>query len=119
VGLRRSQFFSDLPTVLEDKNLTPEQAYWMKLRTSTDSLGRVLVTTPGISPDRLAYLKAAVKKVLTDPAVIEEGNRGDRYVAFEDAETTRKRALDIIAKTPAEQRARIKNVVTKKYFSSK
>jgi hypothetical protein len=51
--------------------------------------------------------------------VIEEGNRGDRYVAFEDAETTRKRALDIIAKTPAEQRARIKNVVTKKYFSSK
>jgi tripartite-type tricarboxylate transporter receptor subunit TctC len=117
VGLKRSQFFRDLPTVLEAGDLTPEQQYWMKLRTSTDALGRVLVTTPGIPNDRLDYLKDAVKKVLTDPAVIAEGQKGDRYVAFEDSETTRKRALDIVANTPAEQKARIKHVVTKKYFS--
>src|SRR5665647_157667 len=89
VGLKRSQFFADLPTAIEAGKLTPEQEYWMTLRTSVDALGRVIVTTPGIPQDRLDYLRAAVKTMLTDPAVIAEGQRGDRYVAFEDAEATR------------------------------
>lgn len=117
VGLKRSQFFADLPTALEAGNLTPEEDYWLRLRTAVDALGRVIVTTPGIPQDRLDYLRNAVKSMLTDPAVIAEGQRGDRYVAFEDAAITRDRALSIVAKTPAEQKARIKDVVTKKYFS--
>jgi tripartite-type tricarboxylate transporter receptor subunit TctC len=115
VSHRRSQFFPDLPTVFEEMQLTPEQSYWMELRSTVDALGRILVTTPGIPPERLAYLRAAVKKVLTDPAVIAEGDRTQRYVGFEDSETTRKRALGIISNTPADQKAKIKDVVTKKY----
>jgi tripartite-type tricarboxylate transporter receptor subunit TctC len=115
VSHRRSQFFADLPTVFEGMSLTPEQSYWMELRSTVDALGRILVTTPGIPADRLAYLQAAVKKVLTDPAVVDEGQRTQRYVGYEDGETTRKRALSVIASTPADQKARIKDVVTKKY----
>jgi tripartite-type tricarboxylate transporter receptor subunit TctC len=115
VSHRRSQFFPDLPTVFEEMQLTPEQSYWMELRSTVDALGRILVTTPGIPPERLEYLRAAVKKVLTDPAVIAEGDRTQRYVGFEDSETTRKRALGIISNTPADQKAKVKDVVTKKY----
>jgi tripartite-type tricarboxylate transporter receptor subunit TctC len=115
VSHRRSQFFPDLPTVFEAMSLTPEQSYWMELRSTVDALGRIVVTTPGIPPDRLAYLRAAVKKVLTDPAVIDEGQRTQRYVGFEDGETTKARALSVIANTPADQKARIRDVVTKKY----
>lgn len=115
VSRRRSQFFPDMPTVFEGMSLTPEQSYWMELRSTVDALGRIVVTTPGIPADRLNYLRAAVKKVLTDPAVIDEGERTQRYVGFEDGETTKQRALSVIASTPADQKARIKNVVTKKY----
>jgi tripartite-type tricarboxylate transporter receptor subunit TctC len=115
VSHRRSQFFADLPTLFESMALTPAQSYWMELRSTVDALGRIVVTTPGIPADRLAYLRAAVKKVLTDPAVIDEGQRTQRYVGFEDGETTRKRALGVIANTPRDQKARIKEVVTKKY----
>lgn len=115
VAHSRSQFFSDVPTVFESMKLTSEQRYWLELRSNVDALGRILVTTPGIPKERLDYLKAAVKKVLTDPAVIEEGRKTQRYVAFQDAETTKKRALGIVASTPADKKATIKNVVTKKY----
>lgn len=111
----RSQFFPDIPTVFESMQLTPEEAYWMELRSNVDALGRILLTTPGIPEDRLAYLRAAVKKVLTDPEVIAEGQRTQRYVAFEDGEATKRRALSIIANTPPDRKERIKNVVTKKY----
>ncbi|MGE5539715.1 MAG: Bug family tripartite tricarboxylate transporter substrate binding protein [Gemmatimonas sp.] len=115
VGRARSQFFPDVPTVFESMKLTPEQTYWMELRANVDALGRILVTTPGIPRDRLAYLKAAVEKVLTDPAVIAEGDKTQRYVAFEDDETTRQRALSVIANTTPERKVAIKDVVTKKY----
>jgi tripartite-type tricarboxylate transporter receptor subunit TctC len=115
ISRSRSQFFSDMPTVFETMTLTPEQTYWMELRSNIDALGRILVTTPGIPADRLNYLKATVKKVLTDPAVMDEGQKTQRYLAYEDGETTKKRALDIIANTPADQKAKIKDVVTKKY----
>lgn len=61
----------------------------------------------------------AAKRRLRGPAVIEEGRRGDRYIAHEDSETTRKRALGIVANTPVDQKARIKTVVKKKYSSNK
>lgn len=115
VSRSRSQFFPNIPTVFESMHLSPEQTYWLELRSNIDALGRILLTTPGIPEERLAYLHAAVKKVLTDPGVIAEGQRTQRYVAFEDADATKTRALSIIANTPADQKARIKDVVTKKY----
>jgi tripartite-type tricarboxylate transporter receptor subunit TctC len=59
VSHRRSQFFADLPTVFEGMSLTAGQSYWMELRATVDALGRIIVTTPGIPPDRLAHLQAA------------------------------------------------------------
>jgi tripartite-type tricarboxylate transporter receptor subunit TctC len=116
VSKTRSRFFPDAPTVFEGGGLTTEQAWWFSARADTDALGRILLAGPNLPPARLAYLQAAVRRVLTDPAVLAEGEKYERYVEFQSPEATRDRALGLIANIRGEQKERMKNVALKKYF---
>ena len=115
VSKSRTRFFPDTPTVLEAL-LPPEKTWWLSARSEVDALGRIILASGQIPPDRLAYLQAAIRKVLTDPAMLAEGDRLERYVEYQDPETTRKRALGLIADVTGERKARLKNVVMQKYL---
>src|SRR5258706_1536000 len=69
---QRSRFFPDMPTIFESVTLEPEQQRWFDMRADLSALGRVLVVPPGLAPDRLAFLQQAVRRVLTDPALVAE-----------------------------------------------
>jgi tripartite-type tricarboxylate transporter receptor subunit TctC len=112
----RSQFFPDLETVYESMKLTDEQKWWLDMRSSIDALGRLMMTSPGVPSDRLAYLQAAMKKALNDPALLAEATKSQRYVKYSDPEATKKHALGLISGMSAEQKARAKDVVMSKYF---
>ena len=72
------------------------------------------MASPGVSASRLAFMQAAVKKALTDPDVVAEGERTQRYIDFQDAETTRKRALAVVAEVTPEQRKRVNEILNLK-----
>jgi len=114
IGRKRSRFLPDTPTVFESVNLTPEQEWWFDFRSNLDALGRVLVMTPDTPKDRLAFLQAAIKKVLTDKALIADGERTQRYVDFIGPEETKKIASSV-GDIPPDQRKRVIEVVLKKY----
>ena len=116
VSKHRSRFFPDLPTVLEAKDLSEEQNWWLSARSEVDALGRIILASPKIPSDRLAYLQSIIRKVLTDPAVLAEGDRLERYIEYQDPEATMKRALGLIANVTGERKERLKNVVMKKYL---
>ena len=112
----RSRFFPDLPTVLESKVLSEEQKWWLGARAEVDALGRIILASPKISSDRLAYLQNIIRKVLTDPAVLAEGDRLERYIEYQSPEATMNRALGLIADVTGERKERLKTVVMKKYL---
>lgn len=114
IGRKRSRFLPDTPTVFEATKLTPEQEWWFDFRANLDALGRVLVTTPNTPKDRLAFLQAATKKVLTNPALIAEGEKTQRYVDYIGPEETKKIATSVGNITPDQQK-RVIDVVMKKY----
>ncbi len=116
VAKARTRFFPDMPTVFEGGAPTPEQSWWLSARSEVDALGRVILTSPQVPPERLAYLQAAFKKVLTDPAMLAEGDRLERYVEYQSPEATRARALGLIADVTGARKERLKNVVMKKYL---
>ena len=60
---------------------------------------------------RLAFMQEAVRKALTDPALVAEGEKSQRYIGYEDAETTRKRTLAVVTELTPEQRARVKGIL--------
>ena len=111
----RSRFFPDLPTIFEAVKLTPEQEWWFDFRATLDNLGRILVVPPNVPKARLAYLQDVVKKVLTDPALIAEGEKSQRYIGFQDAETTLKMVSSVIGNLSPEQKAQVKTVVMEKF----
>lgn len=114
IARNRSRFFPDTPTIFEAAKLSPEQAWLIDFRANIEDLGRILVVPPGLPPARIAFLQQAVKKALTDPDVVAEGERTQRYIDFQDAETTRKRTLSVVSDVTPEQKQKVLAVLNVK-----
>jgi tripartite-type tricarboxylate transporter receptor subunit TctC len=93
--------------------LTPDQEWLFDFRANVEDLGRILVLPPGVPPARLAFLQEAVKKALTNPTLVADGEKAQRYIDFEDAETTRKRANAVVTELSPEQKARVKAILNR------
>ena len=112
----RSAVLPGLPTLYDTLALTPEQTWWLDLRAELNQYGRVLLTMPGIPADRLAALRAAIAKVLTDPAVIAEGAKTQRFIEFRDGETMERLARKLATQLSPERKREVREVVLKKYI---
>jgi tripartite-type tricarboxylate transporter receptor subunit TctC len=111
----KSQFFPDVPTIFELVKLTPEQEWWFDFRSTLDALGRVLVTTPGVPPERLAFLQDAIGKLVKNPKLLAEAEKSQRYIIYRDPKAARQ-AIELVinAPTPA-RRTEIKDIVLNRY----
>ena len=92
--------------------LNAEQTWLFDYRATIENLGRILITSPGLPPARLAYMQEAVRKALTDPTLVAEGEKTQRYFDFIDADKTRKATLSAISDLTPEQRKKIVQVLT-------
>jgi tripartite-type tricarboxylate transporter receptor subunit TctC len=113
MGRKRSRFFPELSTVFEQMKVTEEQAWWFDLHSSIENLGRILVVPPNMPADRLAYMQAVTKRVLTDPALIAEGERTQRYVDYLGPNETRDAAVKVVSALTDAQKQRVKEVLAK------
>lgn len=112
---KRSELMPQVPTLFEALKLTPEQQWWLDFRADLNEFGRVLVATPNVPADRLAFLRAAIKKVLTDPAVIAEAAKKGRSIAYRDGPTMQKIAEKMLSGLDAKRKAQVRQVVLTKY----
>ncbi|MGE5538966.1 MAG: Bug family tripartite tricarboxylate transporter substrate binding protein [Gemmatimonas sp.] len=113
MGRKRSRFFPDLATVFEQVQLSPEATWWFDFRATVDDLGRILVVPPGMAADKLKFLQDATNKVLTDPQLVADGERSQRYIDYQDPETTVKKIHDAVSNLTPEQKAQIKQVLSR------
>ena len=113
LGRERSKLFPDVPTIFESLPLDEDATWWIDYRAKAETLGRILVTPPNMAPGRLAVLQAAVRKGLSEPALIAEGERMQYPIEYGDAELARRAMVDVVSNLTPQQRARIKTVVLK------
>ena len=113
MGRKKSRLFPDTPTIFEALELTPDQEWLFDFRATVDGLGRILVVPPNLPAARLAYLQATVKKAISDPALIAEGERTQSYIDYIDAEPTREAALKVVELITPERRERVKGILSK------
>jgi tripartite-type tricarboxylate transporter receptor subunit TctC len=73
-ALRRDPNMADVPTVVELSD-DPEVRRIFSNLVSNDEVGRSLFTTPNVPPARLALLRGAFEKMLTDPEFRAEAER--------------------------------------------
>jgi tripartite-type tricarboxylate transporter receptor subunit TctC len=113
IGRERSRHFRDLPTIFEATKLNADQEWLFNFRHVVQSLGRILVTTPGVSNSRLAHLEAAVKKSVSDPNFLAEGDKRQLYTDYVDGAGTRKNALSLVADVSAAQKKRVQDILAR------
>jgi tripartite-type tricarboxylate transporter receptor subunit TctC len=109
----RSELLPDVPTVFEQAKLTSEQEWWLDFRADLNDLGRILITTPGVSADRLAFLGEAVKRALTNPELIEEGKKTKRFVAYQSPKEALEITRKVLTAVTPEQKERLRQVIFK------
>jgi tripartite-type tricarboxylate transporter receptor subunit TctC len=109
----RSSLLPDVPSVFEQVKLIPEQEWWLDFRANLNDLGRILVTTPGVPADRLEFLRAAVKRALTDPALMAEGEKTQRFVKYQPPEEALDITRKVLTAVSPEQKERLRDVIFK------
>jgi len=107
----RSALLPNVPTVYEQAKLTPDQEWWFDFRANLNDLGRILVTSPGTPPERLAFLREAVRRTLTNPALIAEGEKSQRFVAYQAPEKAVEITRKVLTAVTPEQKKRIRDAV--------
>lgn len=108
----RSKLFPDLPTVFEQlPNLTKEQEWWLDLRSTIESLGRVLVMPPSTPKNLVDYMRSVTHKILSDPKVVAEFNARRRYINYIEAAQTEKQLDFVLNAVTAKQKAQLKEIV--------
>ncbi len=70
-ALKRHPLIPKVPT-LPELGLTDEGRVVLRAAASTGEIGRAIITTPGVPPERLAALRAAFAAMLEDPEFIAE-----------------------------------------------
>ena len=107
----RSTLLPNVPTVYEQAKLTPDQEWWFDFRANLNDLGRILVTSPGTPPERLAFLRESVRRALSNPALITEGEKSQRFVAYQAPEKALEITRKVLNAVTPEQKKRIREAV--------
>ena len=113
MGRVKSRFFPNLPTIFEAVSLDADQQWIFDLHSTAENLGRILVAPPNMPAERLAFLRNAVKTALTDPQLVADGEKSQRYIDFIEAEPTRKATLSVVTDITAAQKKRVQDIVAK------
>ena len=113
MGRVRSELLPETPTIFEQAKLTKDQEWWFDFRANLNDLGRILITTPGTPPERIAFLRAAVKRALTNPELMAEGQKTQRFVAYQPPETALEMTKKVLSGINAEQKKIVRDVIFK------
>ena len=113
MGRERSNLLPETPTIFEQIKMTPDQEWWFDFRANLNDLGRILITTPGVPAERIAFLRAAVKRALTNPELMAEGEKTQRFVAYQPPEKALEMTRKVLSGVTAEQKKTIRDVIFK------
>ncbi len=68
----RHELFPEVPTLFEAASLKEDAAWWLDFWGTMSALGRSFATAPGTDPERLAFLRDAFARILSNPEALAE-----------------------------------------------
>jgi len=113
----RSAQFPDAPTAFEAVNMAPARAKLLDWRAGIAALGRLIIAAPGTPKDRVDLLRAAVKDVLTDPAVVAEIKKRNLAVGYVPGEEVEKNVAAAMGALDGAALNEVKDVALNRYYS--
>ncbi len=113
----RAALMPKVPTIFEELKLDAEASWWLDFREDLRKIGRLLVTPPGVSKERLAYLRIIAKKVLNDKEALAEFEQRNQPALYGDPDEMTRLVTKSLDGSIGEARLKeLKYVITEKYY---
>ena len=112
----RSPYFTDVPTIFEQVDLTADQAWWIDFHEKMGKIGRAFVAPPSVPGDRVAYLRQAFAEILSDPEFIAEAKKVGRAVSYLPAKELEKYTHELLGPMNPDKLEEIRYVIFRAYY---
>jgi tripartite-type tricarboxylate transporter receptor subunit TctC len=96
IGLKKAEDLPDVP-LLMDLGATPEDRAVLKLLSAPTTIGRPILTAPGVPPERVKALRAAFDATMKDPAFLEDAKKQSLDISPASGEELQQIVVDMIA----------------------
>ena len=116
ISRKRWPLLPDLPTIFEAATIPQDKAHWIDLREKIGQAQRAMVTGPGVPADRIAFLRDKLRDVLTDPAVVEEGNKTAREIDFMAGDDLQRLVGESMGAVSGARLDELQKILLKTYF---
>lgn len=113
---KRAEQFPDAPTIFEAVRLTPDAERILDWRAGIASLGRVINMTPGVPRDRVDFMRAKLREILTDPDFIAEAKKMNLSAGYASAGDLGDMMARAIRTLDAKGLAELKDIVVNRYY---
>ena len=88
--------FPDAPTIYKATKLSDEDEELLDIFITLDSVYRVMLAPPKLPQERVAFLREAVGKTLTDPQLVAESSKRDRYIEYQPGKDVQQQMEEIL-----------------------
>ncbi len=92
---QRNPMLPNIPSIYELRSLTPQEKETMDLAYNLEP-GRALFTAPGVSPEKLDFLRECLKKACEEPALKEKAAKFGEPVDYKPGEVMAKAVNDVL-----------------------
>lgn len=115
VDKERSDFFPEIPTNYEFMKAPKEREWPLATYLSLQKLRRCLVTSPGVSADKVAFLRGILNKCLADKDLLADAKKQKRPIIPLSGQEMEKEITEKIGKLSEKQLKEFAHIALEKY----
>jgi tripartite-type tricarboxylate transporter receptor subunit TctC len=116
LGKKGNPDFPKVPIALDAPGITPGGKKYIELSTDLVEAGQMVFTSPGLSEDKTLFLERALLASLKEPALLEWAKKDRVNLAYLSGKECKELILRMQGLVPQAERARLKDIVFKKYY---
>lgn len=116
IARERFELLPEVPTLFEASGASGEDAWWIDLWIRVSTMGRVLLTTPGVAPQRLDYLRSVIADIVADPDFLAEATERRRVIRYLAPAPTEALVRELLGGMSADEIAQVQEVVLHRYY---
>lgn len=117
LGEEKSNMFPDMGTLPEQVDLSDDGKFWNTYRGNIAGIGRSIVAPPGMDEEMTEYLRGVWDDILTDPAVVKEGEEIGRLIIYAPGDKLQGMVESVFGGDASSRQDEIEDVLLNKYFN--
>ena len=115
ISSTRSPLMPNVPTIGELMTLNPQHQRWVDRLETILGAGRIIVTTPGATKERVQFLQKILSEILTDKEFTKQADKLKRPIDYLSGDDAKKNVTKLLT-IPENEAKEVNHVLLEKYL---